>query len=230
MPNCDFGPLRGTGFLGKAKPKIALVDYGAGNLRSVAKALERSDLEPVITGDPAIVRASDGVLLPGVGAFKNAVAALTNAGLVDAIRDVTENESRPYLGICFGLQLLFDEGEEHGRTPGLGILKGNVSRFPDLDEAGKPLLVPHIGWNEVQFSGDHPMIEALPERDHYYFVHSYRPVPDDEGIVVGRANYGGEFAAAVAKGNVFAVQFHPEKSQAAGKRLLDAYRAWLAGS
>lgn len=220
---------KGTDRLGNRKPKIALVDYGAGNLRSVAKALERSDLEPIITGDPAVVRGADGVLLPGVGAFRDAVTALSDAGLVDAIRDVTENEGRPYLGICFGLQLLFDEGEEHGRTPGLGILAGKVRRFPDKDEAGEPLLVPHIGWNEVRFSGDHPMIEALPERDIYYFVHSYRPVPEDDGIIVGRANYGGEFAAAVARGNIFAVQFHPEKSQSAGKRLLDAYRAWLEG-
>lgn len=222
-------PEREGGSIGVSsrKPKIALVDYGAGNLRSVAKALERSGLEPVITGDPVVVRDLDGVLLPGVGAFRDAVNALSSAGLVDAIRDVTENRSRPYLGICFGLQLLFEEGEEHGRTDGLGILEGKVSRFPDQDEAGKPLLVPHIGWNEVRFSGDHPMIEALPERDNYYFVHSYRPVPTDESLIVGRANYGGPFAAAVARGNIFAVQFHPEKSQTAGKRLLDAYRAWL---
>ena len=213
--------------MSRRRPKIALVDYGAGNLRSVAKALERSDLEPVITGDPAVVRELDGVLLPGVGAFRDAVTALSDAGLVEAIRDVTENRSRPYLGICFGFQLLFDEGEEHGRTPGLGILSGKVSRFPDKDESGEPLVVPHIGWNEVRFSGEHPMIDALPERDNYYFVHSYRPVPEDDRLIVGRANYGGEFAAAVARDNIFAVQFHPEKSQSAGKRLLDAYRAWL---
>lgn len=216
--------------MSRSQAKIALVDYGAGNLRSVAKALERSNLTPVITGDPAVVRSADGVLLPGVGAFRDAVGALTAAGLVDAIRDVTENQGRPYLGICFGLQLLFDEGEEHGRTLGLGILPGPVRRFPDKDENGEPLLVPHIGWNEVRFEGDHPMLEALPERDVYYFVHSYRPVPEDPSLIVGRANYGGEFAAAVARGNIFAVQFHPEKSQSAGKRLLDAYRVWLEKS
>jgi glutamine amidotransferase len=208
------------------RPRIALVDYGAGNIRSVAKALERSDLEPVVTSDPIVVRNADGVLLPGVGAFRDAVTALEAAGLTDAIREVT-TRGRPYLGICFGLQLLFDEGTEHGITPGLGQLRGRVTRFPDKDLNGEPLLVPHIGWNEVRFEGDHPMIEALPERDIYYFVHSYRPEPTDPEIIVGRADYGGEFAAAVAKDNVFAVQFHPEKSQAAGKRLLDAYRAWL---
>ena len=207
-------------------PRIALVDYGAGNIRSVAKALERSALEPVVTADPAVVREADGGLLPGVGAFRDAVTALEAAGLADAIREVTTG-GRPYLGICFGLQLLFEEGTEHGITPGLGQLAGRVTRFPDKDEDGRPLLVPHIGWNEVTYSGDHPMVQALPERDIYYFVHSYRPEPTDESIIVGRANYGGEFCAAVAKGNVFAIQFHPEKSQSAGKRLLDAYRAWL---
>lgn len=208
------------------RPRIALVDYGAGNLRSVAKALERSELEPIVTSDPAVVHGADGVLLPGVGAFRDAVVALEAAGLADAIRVVTSG-GRPYLGICFGLQLLFDEGTEHGVTPGLGQLAGRVTRFPDKDEDGEPLLVPHIGWNEVVYAGDHPMVDALPERDVYYFVHSYRPEPTDETIIVGRANYGGPFAAAVAKDNVFAVQFHPEKSQSSGKRLLDAYRAWL---
>ncbi|MGB0619201.1 MAG: imidazole glycerol phosphate synthase subunit HisH [Myxococcota bacterium] len=207
-------------------PRIALVDYGAGNIRSVAKALERSDLEPVVTADPAVVRDADGVLLPGVGAFRDAVTALEEAGLADAIREVTSG-GRPYLGICFGLQLLFEEGTEHGITPGLGQLGGRVTRFPDKDENGEPLLVPHIGWNEVRYEGDHPMVQSLPERDIYYFVHSYRPEPTDESIIAGRADYGGTFPAAVAKGNVFAIQFHPEKSQSAGKRLLDAYRAWL---
>ncbi|MFP6656250.1 MAG: imidazole glycerol phosphate synthase subunit HisH [Myxococcota bacterium] len=210
------------------RPRIALVDYGAGNLRSVAKALERSEMEPVVTGDPRVVRQADGVLLPGVGAFRNAVQALEKAGLAEAIREVTDH-GRPYLGICFGLQLLFEEGDEHGVTAGLGRLAGRVTRFPDLDSHGKPLLVPHIGWNEVSYEGDHPMLSSLPSKELYYFVHSYRPEPSDEKIVVGRADYGGSFVAAVAKDNLFAVQFHPEKSQSAGKRLLDAYRIWLEG-
>ncbi|MBK7949584.1 MAG: imidazole glycerol phosphate synthase subunit HisH [Deltaproteobacteria bacterium] len=221
------------------RPRIALVDYGAGNLRSVAKALERSELTPVVTADPKVVESADGVLLPGVGAFRDAVCSLTDAGLADAIRKVTDH-GRPYLGICFGLQLLFEEGDEHGRTKGLGVLRGRVTRFPnEVSEAVgtgaaggagarmRPLRVPHIGWNEVRYAGSHPMIERLPERDVYYFVHSYRPEPTDVETVVGWADYGGRFAAAVAKDNVFAVQFHPEKSQAAGKRLLDAYRQWL---
>lgn len=213
----------------RMRPRIALVDYGAGNIRSVAKALERSDLEPIVTSDPVVVRDADGVLLPGVGAFRDAMNALVEAGLADAIVETT-TRGRPYLGICFGLQLLFEEGTEHGLTPGLGQLGGRVTRFPDTDTDGRPLLVPHIGWNEVRFEGDHPMVDALPERDVYYFVHSYRPEPTDPGIIVGRTDYGGTFTSAVAKDNVFAVQFHPEKSQSAGKRLLDAYRSWLEAS
>ena len=215
------------------RPRIALVDYGAGNIRSVAKALERSHLEPIVTSDPKVVEGADGVLLPGVGAFKDAVCSLEDAGLADAIRKVTDH-GRPYLGICFGLQLLFEEGEEHGTTRGLGVFRGRVTRFPDevkdASSPGAPLLplrVPHIGWNEVRYAGNHPMIERLPASDVYYFVHSYRPQPTDVETVVGWTDYGGDFAAAVAKDNVFAVQFHPEKSQAAGKRLLDAYRQWL---
>jgi glutamine amidotransferase len=210
------------------RPRIALVDYGAGNLRSVAKALERSGLDPVVTADPTVVRDADGVLLPGVGAFRNAVNALEKAGLTDAIQTATDH-GRPYLGICFGLQLLFEEGEEHGVTAGLGRLRGRVTRFPEKDAKGDPLLVPHIGWNEVRFEGDHPMLESLPESDVYYFVHSYRPEPSDPEIIVGRTDYGGVFASAIATDNIFAVQFHPEKSQSAGKRLLDAYRVWLEG-
>lgn len=206
-------------------PRIAVVDYGAGNLRSVAKALARSGLDPVVTGDPAVVREAAGVVLPGVGAFRDAATSLRASGLEEAVVRSIEDE-RPYLGLCFGLQLLFDEGEEHGITKGFGVLGGRVKRFPE-----KPgLRVPHIGWNEVRFSGEHPMLGSLPERDFFYFVHSYRGEPTDESIVVGRTDYGGEFASAVARGSLFAVQFHPEKSQAAGKRLLDAYRAWVEAS
>jgi glutamine amidotransferase len=123
--------------------------------------------------------------------------------------------------------LLFEEGVEHGSTPGFGLFRGRVTRFPDHDPAGAPLRVPHIGWNEVRFRGTHPMLAKLGPRELYYFVHSYRAEPASPDVVVGSVDYGGEFAAAVAKDNVFAVQFHPEKSQTAGKRLLDAYAAWV---
>ena len=208
-------------------PQIALVDYGAGNLRSVAKALARSGLRPEVTSDPAVLRRADGVVLPGVGAFAAATASLEKTGLAGAVRDFIDSGG-PYLGLCLGLQLLFDEGDEHGITPGFGLIPGRVTRFPERDPLGAPLRVPHIGWNEVRYSGEHPMLARLAPSELYYFVHAYRAVPARERDVVGRVDYGGEFAAAVAVGNMFAVQFHPEKSQAAGKRLLDAYAAWVA--
>ncbi len=210
-----------------APPRIAVVDFGAGNLRSVAKALERSGLIPDITADPAAVRRADGVVLPGVGAFADALKSLSTAGLDDAIRDRLATR-RPYLGLCLGLQVLFDEGDEHGVTPGLGILPGRIERFPDRTSNREPLRVPHIGWNTVQFSGDHPMLAKLPDEDCFYFVHSYRAIPDRTSDVVGSADYGGEFAAAVAREGMFAVQFHPEKSQSAGRRLLDAFAFWVS--
>ena len=208
-------------------PRIAVVDYGAGNLRSVARALVRSGLEPEVTGDPAALRVAEGVVLPGVGAFAAAVASLREKGLDDAIRECLEAE-RPYLGICLGLQVLFEEGDEHGLHAGLGLLPGRVERFPERDATGALLRVPHIGWNQVRFAGRHPMLEALPEEDVFYFVHAYRAVPSGSAATTGITDYGGEFASAVATERLFAVQFHPEKSQAAGRRLLDAFAGWVA--
>jgi len=204
-----------------------VLDYGAGNLRSVAKALVRSGLDPEITADPASVRRAEAVVLPGVGAFRNAVENLRAKGLSDAVEEFAAS-GRPYLGLCLGLQVLFEESDEHGRTAGLGLLPGRVERFPDRLASGAALRVPHIGWNEVEWSGGHPMLAKLPARDCFYFVHSYRAVPADPDVIAGRTDYGGPFAAAVARGNLFAVQFHPEKSQSAGRRLLDAFAAWVA--
>ena len=206
---------------------IAVVDYGSGNIRSVAKAIARSGMRPEVTGDPAQVRRADGVVLPGAGAFADCAANLRAKGLDDAVREVIA-AGRPYLGLCLGLQLLFDEGTEHGITKGLGLLRGRVERFPDVAPGGERLRVPHIGWNDVRFSGNHPMLAGLPAEDQFYFVHAYRAVPTEGSIVVGVTDYGGAFAAAVATERMFAVQFHPEKSQTAGKRLLDAYAAWVA--
>jgi glutamine amidotransferase len=210
-----------------SSPRIAVVDFGSGNLRSVAKALERSGLSPDVTADPAAVRRADGVVLPGVGAFADAVKSLSASGLDDAVRDRLA-AGRPYLGLCLGLQLLFDEGDEHGVTRGLEILPGRVERFPDRTPDGARLRVPHIGWNTVTFSGNHPMLEKLPDESCYYFVHSYRAIPARASDVVGRVDYGGEFAAAVAQEGIFAVQFHPEKSQSAGGQLLDAFAFWVS--
>ena len=206
--------------------KVALVDYGAGNIRSVAKALERSGFEVEVTDSPSVVLAADGVVLPGAGAFADAMATLRARGLEEAVKQ-TVQAGHPYLGLCVGVQVLFEEGEEHGITPGFGIFGGRVERFPETGSDGSRLRIPQIGWNEVRFQGDHPMVAHLPERDYYYFVHSYRPVPTDSSVVAGVCDYGGNFAAAVANPSIFAVQFHPEKSQQAGKRLLDAYRSWV---
>jgi glutamine amidotransferase len=211
----------------RVPPRVAVVDYGAGNLRSVAKALERSGLRAQVCGDPASVRGADGVVLPGVGAFADAAMSLRAKGLDEAIVAAIES-GRPYLGLCLGLQLLFEESDEHGATPGFGLLPGRIERFGNHDAEGRVLRVPHIGWNSVRFEGAHPMLERLPREDFFYFVHSYRAVPRDPSLVVGTTDYGGPFAAAVAKGQAFAVQFHPEKSQASGKRLLDAYAGWIA--
>ena len=207
-------------------PRIAVVDYGAGNLKSVAKALARSGLEPCVTSEAATVRDADGVVLPGVGAFADAAKSLRERGLDDAVREALL-AGRPYLGLCLGLQVLFDESDEHGVTAGLGVIHGRVERFPDRDEAGAQLRVPHIGWNTVRYDGSHPILERLPKEDCYYFVHSYRVLPADPGVAVGTVDYGGEFAAAVARDGIFAVQFHPEKSQSAGKRVLDAFALWI---
>jgi glutamine amidotransferase len=208
-------------------PRIAVVDYGYGNLRSVAKALERRALRVDVTGDPAALARADAVVLPGVGAFKDAAESLAARGLDRAVVKAIES-GKPYLGLCLGLQLLFEEGHEHGVTKGFGILPGIVSHFGEIQEGGRPLCVPHIGWNEVRFSGSHPMLAALPPSDHYYFVHSYRALPANDADVVGRTDYGGSFASAVAREGIFAVQFHPEKSQSAGDRLLGAFAAWAA--
>ncbi|MGH0036188.1 MAG: imidazole glycerol phosphate synthase subunit HisH [Myxococcota bacterium] len=210
-------------------PTVAVVDYGAGNLRSVAKALERSGLRPVVTGDPDALASCAGIVLPGVGAFPDAMAELQRRGLDEALAAAVDRGVF-YLGLCLGLQLLFDESDEHGVHPGLGWLPGRVERFADQAAGGERLCVPHIGWNEVRFEGDHPVVSRLPERDHYYFVHSYRAVAAGSDCVVGWTDYGGAFAAAVARDNVLAVQFHPEKSQQAGRRLLDGFRDWIEAS
>jgi glutamine amidotransferase len=212
-----------------SSPRIAVVDYGSGNLRSVAKALVRSGLEPVVTGDPDALRRTDAVVLPGVGAFADAVAALRSRGLDEAVREWIR-AGRPYLGLCLGLQMLFEDCDEHGMNDGLGLLRGHVRRFGDVDAGGRRRLVPHIGWNTVRFAGDHPMCARLPREDCFYFVHSYRALPAHAKEVVGTADYGESFAAAVARDNVFAVQFHPEKSQSGGRRVLDAFAGWLAAA
>jgi glutamine amidotransferase len=205
-------------------PRIAVVDYGAGNLRSVAKALERSALAVEVSSDAAALAHYDAIVLPGVGAFADAMASLRAKGIGDAVAAAIAG-GKPYLGLCLGMQVLFEASDEHGMTAGLGVLRGRVERFP----ANRPLHVPHIGWNQVRWRGAHPVVAKLPREDAYYYVHSYRVVDADAADIAGVTDYGGEFTCAVARGNLFAVQFHPEKSQGAGKRVLDAFAAWVRG-
>ena len=193
---------------------IAVVDSGSGNLRSVERALAHAGGAPVLTRDPDVVRRADRVVVPGQGAFADCMAAMHRTGLGEVIREVIR-AGVPYLGICLGLQILFEDSEEHGPVAGLGILPGHVVRLP----AG-PLKVPHIGWNQVRGAEGEPLLRGIPPEAHFYFIHSYVAVPAEARNVALTCDYGGAFCAAVRQENLFACQFHPEKSQAVGLRLL----------
>ncbi len=203
---------------------IAIVDYGMGNLRSVQKALQKLGFDAEITADADEVRRADKLILPGVGAFGAAMENLRRAGLDMAIRQFIES-GKPFLGICLGLQLLFDFSEESWgaeREQGLGILRGKVVRFPEglTDPQGKPMKVPHIGWNALHFTRRDDLFEGVEEGAHVYFVHSYFPVPEQDEVVTAVSDYGVTFCCAVRRENVRAVQFHPEKSSTVGLRIL----------
>jgi glutamine amidotransferase len=202
---------------------IAIVDYGMGNLRSVAKALERVGARVDVTADASRIRAADAVVLPGVGAFGRCMENLRAAGLEDAVREATASK-RPFLGICVGMQILFKESEEFGPVAGLGILPGSVRRFAAESAA---LKVPHMGWNQLAVRKRAPHLEGIDDGEAVYFVHSYY-VDCDDSLAATCTDYAGSFVSSVWRDNVFAVQFHPEKSQAAGLRLLYNF-ARLAG-
>jgi glutamine amidotransferase len=198
---------------------VTIVDYGSGNLRSVQKAFEHLGAAATITDDPQVVAAAERLVLPGVGAFGDAMRELRRRDLVAPIVAHVRAD-RPFFGICMGLQLLFDTGWEGGRHEGLGLLAGDVGRF-DLPAGYK---VPHMGWNTVTWRpGARPT--GCADGEHFYFVHSYHARPADESVVAAVADYGGPLCAAVARGRLFATQFHPEKSQAAGLRLLQSFLA-----
>jgi glutamine amidotransferase len=205
---------------------VAIVDYGTGNLYNVHRACQHVGLQASITDSPAEVLAADGVLLPGVGSMPDAMAFLDEAGLSDALRSVAERGT-PLLGICLGMQMLMEEGSEFTRHRGLGILAGEVVRFPSHDENGAELKVPHIGWNSVQRRtgyNDDPWrdtpLESTPDGEYMYFVHSYHVVPADPRVSIGITRYGGvEFCSVVAWGNTFGCQFHPERSGTHGLRI-----------
>lgn len=199
-----------------AKPRIAIVDYQMGNLRSVEKALEHVGAHPEITSDPERIRAADKVILPGVGAFCDAIRELRSRQLMEPLRDCIAS-GKPFLGICLGLQLLFEKSFENGEYEGLGVLKGNVVRF-NLPHEFK---VPHIGWNRVHSQqANVPLLNGLSTDPYMYFVHSYYVVPSDPSIIWLTSDYSIPFCAAIRKDNLFATQFHPEKSQKEGLQLL----------
>ncbi|HWP34569.1 MAG TPA: imidazole glycerol phosphate synthase subunit HisH [Thermodesulfobacteriota bacterium] len=204
---------------------VAVVDYGVGNLRSAQKALEAAGASRVVvTRDPDTIRRAERVVLPGVGAFGHCIGALREAGLEEAVREAVAS-GRPFLGICVGMQLLFQQGEEFGVHRGLGVLPGRVVRFPFA--AGDGLKVPHMGWSPVAVAEEPPALFAgLPSGTHFYFVHSYIAVDVDPAQVAGWADYGVRFPAAVLWRNVAGTQFHPEKSQAAGLALLRNFLGW----
>ncbi|MBU5445283.1 imidazole glycerol phosphate synthase subunit HisH [Paenibacillus sp. CECT 9249] len=193
---------------------VAIVDYGMGNLHSVSKAVERLGFEALVTGDPAAILAADAVVLPGVGAFGDAMANLRATGLAPVVREAAAN-GKPLLGICLGMQLLFARSEEHGEHAGLGILPGRVVRF-----AGGTYKVPHMGWNRLRWhQADNPLLAGL-EEGHVYFVHSYHALPEREDDLLATTEYNGQVTAIVGRGNVYGMQFHPEKSGELGMRLL----------
>lgn len=203
--------------------RLAVIDYDSGNLRSVQKALESVGAPAVLTRDPGFIREAEAVVLPGQGAFRDCITKLEHFGLLDVVREKILADV-PFLGICVGYQLLFDESEEHGVTPGMGILKGKVIRFPhDLTLEGRRLKVPHMGWNSLSKKKDVDVLKDVCEGDYVYFVHSYYPVPEDADIVATTTSYSLEFASSVAKGNLYACQFHPEKSQRVGINILRAF-------
>jgi glutamine amidotransferase len=201
--------------------QIAVVDYGMGNLKSVSKALEHvapKGARVVVTADPKTILSSERIVVPGQGAMPDCMRQLAESGARDAVIEATRR--RPFLGLCIGVQMLFERGEE-GDTPGLGLLPGTV---PRLVAPGRK--IPHMGWNEVIQAGSHPMWQGIGDRTRFYFVHSYYPAPRDPSLVAATCVYGAPFTCAVARDNIFAVQFHPEKSSSAGLRLLSNFVNW----
>ena len=209
--------------LNERRPRVAVVDYGAGNLRSVARALEVEGAEPLVTDAPADLAAADGIIVPGDGAARSAMRGLTERGLIEPIRDAVAS-GRPFLGVCLGMQVLMSWSDEDGGVACLGIVPGRVVRLPE------ELKIPHIGWNQVRQRQPHPLFAGIPDGANFYFVHSYAVVPDDPAAVIGTTDYGVEFASVVARNNVVATQFHPEKSAGVGLIMYRNFARWVRAS
>lgn len=206
---------------------VAVIDYGMGNLHSIAKALQHaaSEVDVTVTSDVNIIKQADRVVFPGVGAIRDCMHALHETGLAEVIKDVAT--SKPLLGICLGMQALLSSSEENNQIDCLNILSGRVVRFPEplTDEKENILKVPHMGWNQVQ-QNPHPLWENIAQNSRFYFVHSYYAVPDNPNIIAATSEYPNPFACALSQNNIFAVQFHPEKSQAVGLQLLKNFLYW----
>lgn len=202
---------------------IAIIDYDAGNIRSVEKAFAWLGEEAVVTRDPDVIRSADRAVLPGVGAFGECMEHLNRYDLSDVIREICA-EGKPFLGICVGLQLLFDRSEESPGVPGLGILEGDILRIPD----GPALKIPHMGWNSIHRTKDGRLLQGIPEQSYVYFVHSYYLKAADPSIVCATTEYGVTIHAAVERGNIFATQFHPEKSSSVGLQILKNFASLRA--
>jgi glutamine amidotransferase len=209
----------------KSPPELVVVDYDAGNLRSVQRAIEAVGLQALVTSDPREIEQAQALVLPGVGSAQDCMRKLSSRGLATPVIDYADS-GRPFLGVCVGLQLLFDGSEEGGGVPCLGILPGTVRRFPATD--GRK--VPQIGWNAVRFRFDHPLLAGIPSDSYFYFVHSYYAEPAEMEITIGEAEYGVDFAAIIASENVVATQFHPEKSADSGLRIYQNFGRIAAAS
>jgi len=205
---------------------IAVVDYGVGNLRSVSKALEKVGAEVCVTADAGRIRAADAVVLPGVGAFAHCMDNLRSAGLEECVREAAAS-ARPFLGICVGMQILFEESDEFGRVEGLGILPGRVRRFAPTEHS---LKIPHMGWNELIVRSRAPHLAGIESGTRVYFVHSYYVETGDASIVATTTPYCVDFVSSAWRGNIFATQFHPEKSQATGLKILANFAALAGGA
>lgn len=198
---------------------LAIVDYGRGNLRSVQNGFRQIGVSAEISDDPDTVARAAGVVFPGVGAFRDCMQNLAARGLDEALRGVVQ-QGKPVLAICVGMQALLSESDEFGITPGLDIVAGQVRRFPRRADAENPLKVPHMGWNQLRFHRPCPLLDGLPDRVYTYFVHSYYAVPAEPAVVAASTDYGIEFASVLWRDNLYATQFHPEKSQSWGLRIL----------
>ena len=204
---------------------IAVIDYGMGNLRSVQKSLEFVGAKVIVTHDPDLILNANSVVLPGVGAFKDCMANLKKLKLVDPIRKFIDG-GKPFLGICLGLQVLFEESEEYGPVAGLGILPGKVVKFPggsSETKNGRPIKIPHMGWNQIQVKKNVPLFRGVGDAPYFYFVHSYYVVPEDQNMIATVTNYGIEFVSGIQHKNIYAFQFHPEKSQTLGLSILERF-------